>query len=52
VTASQAISTFGSICLKRSITAGAAISGAHTLQIAPMLAVARNATIVSGMFGR
>ena len=51
VTPSTAISTLGSICLKRSSTALVPMSGAHTLHTAPMLAVARKAAMVSGMFG-
>src|SRR3954447_16698808 len=37
---------------KRSMTARAPNSGAHVAQIAPRLAGARDATSVSGMFGR
>ena len=44
VTPSQAISTLGSICLKRSSTAFVPMSGAHRLQTPPMLATARKAT--------
>ena len=45
-------STVGSICANRSMTLRAPNSGAHAAQVAPRLAVARNATTVSGMFGR
>ena len=41
-----------SICANRSITLRAPNSGAHAAHVAPRLAVARNATTVSGMFGR
>ena len=51
-TPSQAISTLGSIWRKRSSTALVPMSGAQTLQMPPRLTTARNATIVSGMFGR
>ena len=42
----------GSIWPNRSTTLRAPNSGAQLAQIAPRLAVARNATTVSGMFGR
>ena len=42
---------FRSICLKRSMIAWAPMSGAQTLQIAPILVHARSATMVSGTFG-
>ena len=42
----------GSICPKRSSTACTPNSGAQRVQVAPRLAVARNAMIVSGTFGR
>ena len=42
----------GSICAKRSTTDRTPNSGAHDDHTAPRLAAARNATVVSGMFGR
>ena len=51
-TPSQAISTLGSICRKRSSTALVPMSGAQMLQTPPMLTTARKATMVSGMLGR
>ena len=47
----MAISTFGSICRKRSITLDIPNSGEHADHMAPIEAVARNATTVSGMLG-
>ena len=48
----SASSTFGSSCPNRSSTLRGPNSEAQVAQIAPRLAVARNATSVSGMFGR
>jgi hypothetical protein len=48
---SVAISTFGSICLKRSTTVGVPNSGAQLDHTAPIDAHARKATTVSGTFG-
>ena len=47
-----ASSTVGSSCTRRSITLRAPSSGAQLAQTAPRLAVAANATTVSGMLGR
>jgi hypothetical protein len=44
--------TVGSICWNRDTTLAVPNSGAHDAQTAPRLAVARNATRVSAMFGR
>ena len=46
------ISTFGAIWRKRSTTLAVPMSGEHSDQMAPMLAVARNATTVSAVLGR